>query len=139
MYQVILDIHVAAALFGFVWSGGLAVAAWRSRSANVLSGRWWRAQVVVQVNTLILAACGVALWLEGGRPRDPLHILYGALALLTILFQRALGPDGTLLDAVWAKPPEDVPDRRLVWMAFGLNAFLWAMYGRGLTTGFFGF
>ncbi len=132
--EVLLWIHVACACSGFVIAGGLGIAALRARKRNhgELSLSFWRWQRVVQGITVVLAGAGIGLYLSGRRPSDPLHLLYGALALLTILLQGATGPDRDLRDffpGLRVKP---------VWIIFGLNAFLWAMYGRGLSTGFFG-
>ncbi len=130
--EVLLWVHVTSACSGFVIAGGLGIAALRARKRGELSPAFWKWQRAVQGITLVLAGAGVGLYLSGRRPIDPLHLLYGALALLTILLQGATGPNRDLRDFF--------PELRVnpIWIIFGLNAFLWAMYGRGLSTGFFG-
>lgn len=132
MIHVLLWIHVIAASGGFILSGILSVAALRKTSPDLLSRQFWRWERITQWVTVGLGASGTALYLLGRRPTDPLHLLYGALALLTVLLLSAFGPgkDPNDLMAGWRVNPK--------WILFGLNVFLWAMYGRGLTTGFFG-
>lgn len=138
IYTLLLYGHIATAIFGFIVSGGLAIAALIQRSRGTLPKNFWIWQTVVQINTLLLAVFGTSLFLMGGRPKVILHILYGAIALLTILVQRAVGTDGAMLEGMWPKK-DGRAGVNIAWVAFGLNAFLWAIYGRGLTTGFFGF
>lgn len=138
IYTLLLYGHIATAIFGFIVSGGLAIAALIQRGRGSLPKNFWIWQTVVQINTLLLAVFGTSLFLMGGRPKVILHILYGAIALLTILVQRAVGTDGAMLEGMWPKK-EGRAGVNIAWVAFGLNAFLWAIYGRGLTTGFFGF
>lgn len=133
MGQVLLWIHVAAAIAGFVVSGIVAAMVLRQKAFSDLSRNFWRWQRAAQGITVVLGAAGAGLYLTGHRPTDPLHLLYGALALLAILLLGAFGPtrDPRDLLAGWQVNPK--------WILFGLNVFLWMMYGRGLTTGFFGF
>lgn len=132
MVSVLWWIHVSAAIAGFILSG--VVAAWtlRQQSPDALPRKFWGWQRSAQWITVVLGAAGTGLYLLGKRPTDPLHLLYGALALLAILFLGAFGPDRDPRELLqgWQVNPK--------WILFGLNVFLWAMYGRGLTTGFFG-
>lgn len=133
MAAVVLWIHIGAAIVGFILSG--IVAAWVLRQPASMdpSRRFWIWQRVTQWVTVVLGAAGAGAYLLGRRPSDPLHLLYGALAILAILLLGAFGPgrDPRELLAGWEVNPK--------WILFGLNLFLWLMYGRGLTTGFFGF
>lgn len=133
MITVVLWIHVAAAFVGFVLSGVLAVIVLRTSDYRALSVRFWQGERVAQWVTVILAAAGAGLYVSGRRPTDILHLLYGALALLAVLFLAAFGPDRDPEELLqgWRVQPK--------WILFGCNVFLWAMYGRGLTTGLFGF
>lgn len=132
MNQLLLDLHVAAAIAGFVLSGVIAVGVLRRPAVQDLGPGFWRWQRITQWTTVVLGAAGTALYLTGHRPKDPLHLLYGALALLATILLGAFGPgkDPQELMAGWKVNPR--------WILFGLNVFLWAMYGRGLSTGFFG-
>ncbi len=134
-YQVVLALHVTAAFSGFAVSLGLVIAAYRSRRTGTLSARFWRWQAVIQIVTLALGVLGASLYAMGGRPKVAWHLLYGAIALLTILIQWGLRPHQTLRGILAA----DYGRFNEVWVFFGLNLFLWIMYGRGLTTGLWGF
>lgn len=132
MDSVLLWIHIFAAIVGFIISG--VVAGWTLKQTNpeALSPTFWRWQRTAQWVTVVLGAAGVALYLIGKRPTDPLHLLYGALALLAIVLLGAFGQNHDPREFLqgWKVNPK--------WILFALNVFLWAMYGRGLTTGFFG-
>lgn len=132
MDAVLLWTHILAAIIGFVISG--VVAGWTLKEPNpdALAPAFWRWQRVAQWITVVLGVAGTALYLTGKRPTDPLHLLYGALALLAIVLLGAFGPhrDPRELLQGWNINPK--------WILFALNVFLWAMYGRGLSTGFFG-
>ncbi|PSR21476.1 MAG: hypothetical protein C7B45_10630 [Sulfobacillus acidophilus] len=133
MVEVLLWIHVGTAIGGFILSGILSVWILRQSAVEDLPQAFWRWERTVQWTTIVLGAAGTGLYLEGQRPPDPLHLLYGALAVFTALLLAAFGPqkDPRELLGGWQVNPK--------WILFGLNVFLWAMYGRGLTTGFFGF
>ncbi len=133
MIQILWWIHVGAAVLGFVLSGIVAVLVLRRPKTEDLSQSFWRWQRTAQWITVVLGAAGTGLYLMGKRPTDPLHLLYGALALLAAMLLGAFGPDRDPRDLLqgWQVNPK--------WILFALDAFLWAMYGRGLTTGFFGF
>lgn len=128
--RFIFWVHVSMAVSGFVLSGVLAV--WILRQADIthLSRNFWIWQRTVQWMTVVLGLAGTSLYLMGNRPKDPLHILYGALALLATLLLAGFGPDRDPRELLsgWSVNPK--------WILFGLEVFLWAMYGRGLTTGF---
>lgn len=132
MNQLLLDLHITAAIAGFIFSGIIAVGVLRRSAVQDLSKGFWRWQRITQWTTVVLGAAGTGLYLTGHRPTDPLHLLYGALALLAVILLGAFGPDRDPQEllAGWKVNPR--------WILFGLNVFLWAMYGRGLTTGFFG-
>lgn len=137
LYTVILVGHVACAITGFLGASGLVVAAYRQRKTGELTPRFWQYQAYVQIITVLLGVFGTALFLMGGRPKVILHILYGALALLTVVVERGMGRGRQLREVL----AQDYGHGHFneAWWFFGLNLFLWAMYGRGLTTGFFGF
>ncbi|MCY0879906.1 MAG: hypothetical protein OWU84_13330 [Firmicutes bacterium] len=133
MSHVILWIHVGAGLAAFVLSGILSIIVLRIPAFESLPRAFWRWERLAQWITVVLALAGVTLYLTGHRPKDPLHLLYGALALLAIILLGAFGPDRDPKDILggWQVNPK--------WILFALNVFLWAMLGRGLSTGFFGF
>lgn len=133
MTTALLWIHVGCALAGFVLSGIISVVVFRHVKDGELSKVFWRWQRTAQWITVVLGASGAGLYFSGRRPKDPLHLLYGILAILAIILLGAFGPDKDPRDLLqgWQVNPQ--------WILFGLDAFLWAMYGRGLTTGFFGF
>jgi hypothetical protein len=133
MTAIILWIHVSAAISGFILTGIISYVVLRGVHQSEFSPTFWRWQRVAQWVTVVLGASGVTLYLSGKRPQDPLHLLYGALALFAIILLAGFGPDRDPRDLLqgWKVNPQ--------WILFGVNVFLWAMYGRGLTTGFFGF
>lgn len=133
-YHILLIGHILSAVTGFLLSVLLAVMTWQQRKAPALNERFWRWQTATQGITVILGAFGVGLFLLGHRPRVIWHLLYGALALLTVLLQRALAPGQATRQAI----AQDYGRFSEAWVYFGLNLFLLAMYGRGLSTGFFG-
>ncbi len=135
LYRIVLVLHVTTAIIGFLGALALSIAAYRQRRNRELPDKFWRFQTYLQINTLALGIFGTTLFVMGGRPKVEWHLLYGALALLTVLMQRGLGR-GRQIRQVLA---QDYGRFHEVWVYFGLNLFLWAMYGRGLTTGFFGF
>ncbi len=132
MDAALLWIHILAAIVGFIISGVVAGWTLKQTSPEALPLSFWRWQRVAQWITVVLGAAGTALYLTGKRPTDPLHLLYGALALLAIVLLGAFGRDRDPREFLqgWKVNPK--------WILFALNVFLWAMYGRGLTTGFFG-
>jgi hypothetical protein len=56
---------------------------------------WWILWLA-QIPLGIQVAAGVALWLGGARPRTPLHLMYGALIVATVLALYGLRPGGPL-------------------------------------------
>ncbi len=134
-YRILIDFHLTLAFTVFVQSLGLSLVAWRTRKSRVLPPGFWRWQSIMQVLVLILAASGIGLYLLSLRPLDPLHYLYGVLALLTIGIERGLMPGKGLRDVL----AEDYGRFHEVWVYFGLSVFLMLMFGRGITTGLWGF
>ncbi|OLZ09217.1 hypothetical protein BFX06_12515 [Sulfobacillus thermosulfidooxidans] len=135
IYHIVLIAHIATALGGFLGALALSIDAYRWRHQRELPDYFWKYQTYVQINTVLLGIFGTTLYLMGGRPKVEWHLLYGAVALLTVMVERGVGR-GRQLRQVLA---EDYGRFHEVWVYFGLNLFLMAMYGRGLTTGFFGF
>lgn len=135
MISILLILHVGSGLIAFILSFALAIMAYRTRRDKVLSQKFWVWQNVLQILVLVLGLTGTILFMEGSRPKVIWHLLYGALALVTLLAQRALGRESELRRVL----SEDYGRFKEVWVYFGLNLFLWAMIGRGITTGFFGF
>lgn len=133
LHTIILSIHIGSAIGGFILATVLGVWIVRRTDISQLSRAFWRWQRTLQWITVVLGLAGATLYLEGKRPMDPLHLLYGALALMAVLLLGAFAPNRDPKDLLqgWQVNPK--------WVLFGLNVFLWAMYGRGLTTGFFGF
>ncbi len=133
MLKVILWIHIGSAIGGFILATVIGVWIVRRTDISQLPRAFWRWQRTLQWMTVVLGLAGATLYLEGNRPMDPLHLLYGALALIAVLLLGAFAPNRDPQDLLqgWHVNPK--------WVLFGLNVFLWAMYGRGLTTGFFGF
>ncbi len=135
LYRSLITLHLSLAFLTFFLALGLSVAALRTRKQKSLHPGFWRWQMATQMGVLLLAVSGASLYLLHFRPRDPLHILYGALALLTIGLQRGLMPGRSLRDVM----ESDYGRFHEVWVYFGLNVFLFLMLGRGITTGLFGF
>lgn len=134
LYSTILALHVIAGTLAFVGSLGLSVAAFRSRKEGVLSARYWRYQGYVQLLTVLLGVFGAVLYAMGGRPKVEWHLLYGGMALLVVFIERGLGRERGLREVL----VKDYGRFNEIWVFFGLNLFLWAMIGRGVTTGLWG-
>ena len=49
-----------------------------------MTGSYWGVLAMGELLILAQAATGVALWLDGARPGRAIHLLYGAVAILTL-------------------------------------------------------
>lgn len=79
------------------------------------------ALVIGQVLVLVQGAFGLVLYIEGPRPDDPVHILYGATAALILPF-------------VWSYVRDKAPRQGL--LIYSLVAlFIFGLAIRGITTG----
>ena len=90
----------------------------------------WLSQIPLGIQGLL----GVVLLLDGHRPRTPLHIAYGGMAVLTVLLLYGLRPGGALRRAV-VKQEEGYRESR--WLVV-LCLFLAAAVGRAYMTGVLG-
>lgn len=128
IHLVIAIIIIGLGLFLGIW--GL-----RERRAAALPGKFWQLQGILQVAILIQSATGVILYLEGQRPKDPLHLMYGAIALLAIGFERGAMPGRTIRETITS----DYGRFNEGWI-FGItNLLIFAVAGRALTTAIWGF
>ncbi|CAB1129896.1 conserved membrane protein of unknown function [Candidatus Hydrogenisulfobacillus filiaventi] len=129
-------LHLANAFVLLLIPLGLTVAGFgASRRRHPLTAGWWRWQGGWQVAVLVQAAAGIAMVALGLRPKDPLHYLYGALAVLILLAERGLMADQPLRVSLEADYGRFNEAKVYAWI--NLVAFLVA--ARGLTTGLFGF
>lgn len=134
--QALTWLHLAVAFALFLIPAGLTVGGFRaSRRRTPLSTGWWRWQAWWQVGVLIQAAAGIAMVALGLRPKDPLHYLYGALAVLILLAERGLMPGQALRISLESDYGRFNEPKVYAWI--NLVAFL--IVGRALTTGLFGF
>lgn len=101
----------------------LAVGVWgllEFARGGVIGGNIAGALVIGQVLVLVQGAFGLALYINGPRPDDPVHILYGATAALVLPF-------------VWSYIRDKAPRQGL--LIYSLIAlFIFGLAIRGMTT-----
>jgi len=87
---------------------------------GVIGGNIAGALVIGQVLVVVQGVFGLVLYVDGPRPRDPIHILYGASAALVLPF-------------VWSYVRDKAPRQGL--LIYSLVAlFIFGLAIRGLTT-----
>lgn len=91
---------------------------------------WWILWIA-QIPLGIQVALGIALLAAGHRPRTPLHLMYGALAALTVVAFYALRPGGGLRRALVR---DERGYRESRWLML-LCLFLAGLVGRAYVTG----
>jgi hypothetical protein len=85
-----------------------------------LGGNIAGALIIGQILVLVQGAFGLALYVEGPRPQDPVHILYGITAVLVLPF-------------VWSYVRDKAPRQGL--LIYSLVAlFIFGLAIRGMTT-----
>jgi hypothetical protein len=88
LHRVLALLSAAAVLLA---AGEAAERAWRRRPAGALAPRLLGVALVLIAST---GAGGLALWLQGPGPREPLHLLYGVLAFVMMPLADALALRG---------------------------------------------
>ncbi len=130
-----LIIHFAV---GIIIIGlGLMLGIWalRERRAPALSRKFWQIQGILQIAILLQSVTGIILYLEGNRPKDPLHLMYGAIALLAIGFERGAMPGQGIRQTI----ESDYGRFNEGWVFGVANLLIFAVAGRALTTAIWGF
>jgi hypothetical protein len=108
----------------------------RGRRRQPLEGAFFRRLRWVQLAMLVQPASGVALWALGLRPRDPVHLVYGAVLVAILLLQRGLAPGRPFRQAVEADWGRRLNEG---YVYAGLSAFACLMVLRAISTALFGF
>jgi hypothetical protein len=102
----------------------LAVGLWgllEFARGGAIGGNIAGALVIGQVLVVVQGLFGAVLWVDGPRPDDPVHILYGATAALILPF-------------VWSYIRDRAPRQGL--LIYSLIAlFIFGLAIRGMTTG----
>jgi heme A synthase len=133
--QIVVDVHLVIAFVLALGSIGLAILAWRDRRAGSLPASFFRGLSHLERLLLLQAVIGVVLYLDGLRPTDPLHLLYGGVMLFVAAIDQGIRPGRGLRDAIaqdYGRFNEPV-----IYAALCLVLFLAA--GRAITTGIWGF
>jgi len=129
--------HAYPALITLVIVGNAILAAW-ALAADLrrtrLSAFFWTATLVVVALVALQAAAGILLTFGGGRPRAPLHFLYGILVVAAAAVQFGLRPAGFLRRSVLRDPTRSREPRALALLCLTQAALL----ARAYTTGAFG-
>jgi hypothetical protein len=102
----------------------LIAAAWGLASGlrkQPMSGNYWGILACAELLFTAQALIGVLLWLSGERPGRGIHLLYGAVAVLTLPAYYVIGGGRD--------------DRRAVWIYALLCLFLAGIGLRAATTG----
>ncbi|MDQ7843649.1 MAG: hypothetical protein QN141_13060 [Armatimonadota bacterium] len=130
-------LHAFPALITLEIAGNVLLAGWalladlrRSR----LGAAFWTLLLVVVALAAVQLAAGVILAVGGGRPRAPLHFLYGPLVLVGAVLQFGLRPGGALRRAMLRDPAGGREARALALLCLTQAALL----ARAYTTGAFG-
>lgn len=95
----LLVFHAYPALITLLIVGNAILAAW-ALAADLrhrgLSTLFWTATLVLVALVALQVASGIVLAFGGGRPRAPLHFLYGILVVVAAAVQFGLRPAGFL-------------------------------------------
>jgi len=92
---------------------------------------WW-VLWLAQIPLAITVLAGIAVFVQGARPRTPYHFMYDALIVLTLAALYLLRPGGALRAAL-----DDRTYRESRWMTL-LVLFLGGLVGRAYVTGTLG-
>ena len=87
---------------------------------GVLGGSIAGALIIGQVVVLVQVLFGVAMWVDGFRPGDGTHVLYGITAVLVMPF-------------VWSYMRERAPRQALIMYSL-IALFIFGLAIRGMTT-----
>lgn len=131
--MILVHLIIAIIIIGL----GLLLGIWgiRQRRISALSGKFWQLQGILQIAILIQAVTGVILYLGGERPKDPLHLMYGGIALLAIGFERGAMPGRAIRETI----ETDYGRFNEGWIFGVSNLLIFAVAGRALTTAIWGF
>jgi peptidoglycan/LPS O-acetylase OafA/YrhL len=89
--------HWLLALASGVALAGTSLAASWSFAAHRPAARWIDRLIIATLGAVALAAlAGAGVWVSQGPPADPLHLVYGALALIVLPVARYLGHAGSI-------------------------------------------
>lgn len=117
---------IAVFAVAFFWSLGV----WVLRRPRMGIPFWWFLRIGAFLFLLQLVA-GIALWVSGMRPANPLHIMYAALVFLGFLAAETLKPGGSWRRLyIQAGRPFYEP-----MVAFLLSLYLLGVAIRAFTTG----
>lgn len=129
--------HAYPALITLLIVGNTILAVW-ALTADLrrrrLSPMFWTTTLVVVALVALQVAAGVVLAVGGGRPRAPLHFLYGILVVAAAAVQFGLRPAGFLRRSVLRDPTQSREPRALALLCLTQAALL----ARAYTTGALG-
>jgi hypothetical protein len=129
--------HAYPALITLLIVGNAILAAWAlavDLGHRRLSALFWTAILVVVALVALQVASGVLLAFGGGRPRAPLHFLYGILVVAAAAVQFGLRPAGFLRRSMLRDPARGREPRMLALLCLTQAALL----ARAYTTGALG-
>jgi len=129
--------HAYPALITLEIVGNAVLAVWAFAAdlrRRPLSALFWAATLVVVALVALQVAAGVVLAVGGGRPRVPLHFLYGVLVVAGAAAQVGLRPGGALRRAMLRDPAHGRDSRAIALLCLTQAALL----ARAYTTGAFG-
>jgi peptidoglycan/LPS O-acetylase OafA/YrhL len=89
--------HWLLALASAVALAGTSLVAGWSSAAQRPAARWIDRLILATLGAVALAVlAGLGVWVSQGAPTDPLHLVYGALALIVLPVARYLGRVGSI-------------------------------------------
>jgi hypothetical protein len=133
--QFLVYVHLVIAFALALGSLWLAILAWRDRPKGSLPASFFRGLGHLERLLLLEAVIGVILYLDHFRPRDQLHLLYGAVMLFVVLIDQGLRPGRTLRQSI----AQDYGRFNEPVVYAGLTLLLFLLAGRAITTGIWGF
>lgn len=132
--QVLIYAHLGISIILLAGSLAMAIMALKAKAQGVLPQAFWRGTDHVERLLVVEAILGVTLYIVHPA-HDPLHYLYGAVALLLVAVERGLRPGRSLRETVardYGRFNEPVVFAVLMFIIF-------ALLGRAFTTGLWGF
>lgn len=133
----LVALHAYSAVIWLLIAGNAVLAVW-AFAADLLRKRlrpvFWTATLITVALVALQVASGILLALGGGRPRAPLHFLYGILVVAAAFAQFGLRPGGFLRASVFRDPAQSREGRTLALLCLTQVGLLVRAY----TTGAFG-
>lgn len=130
----VVALHAYPALIVLLIAGNAVLAAW-ALTVDLLRKRlspfFWTATLVAVALVALQAASGILLALGGGRPRAPLHFLYGILVVAAAAAQFGLRPRGFLRASMFRDPAQSRESRTLALLCLTQAALLVRAYTTG--------